>query len=97
MTVSVSKSKILSPSNNLVCVLADLITGVSDSLELVSNYKYLRVGQHRSSRITSKAWENQWSPRHVLSRTLSLDHLLALLTGYWRCLLSGIMLQGQQL
>ena len=53
MSVSASKSKIISPSDDLVCVLADLITGESDILELVSNYKYLGVVQHRSPKITS--------------------------------------------
>ena len=46
--VSPSKTKIISPSTDLVCFLKVLLSGETDCMELVSHYKHLGVVQHRS-------------------------------------------------
>ena len=54
MQVLPGKTKIIMPSTDLVCFLTDLLSGDSD-LELVSQYKYLGVVQHRSPLSTFRA------------------------------------------
>ena len=55
MMISPSKTKLITPSMDLACFITDLLSGDSDCLGLVSNYKYLGVVQHRSPITSSRA------------------------------------------